>query len=165
MRWAAAAPVCYPPKVSVSATSNRCCRSAFHSDQQLLPMISTKSSRTNDGSKYSSTSALTFPKVLCGRCLLPSLNARSIRRLQSGRGWGRRVGDRPDWRSGHRSQSRTRSCGRTRTSAHSNVVHRHSFSWWLKFVEGVGLFVVGVEGQEGQSGGGAGDDLRQQIHP
>ena len=28
-----------------------------------------------------------------------------------------------------------------------------------------GLFVVGVEGQEGQSGGGAGDDLRHQIRP
>jgi hypothetical protein len=51
-------------------------------------MMSTKSSRTNDGSKYLSTSALTFPKVLCGRCLLPSLNARSIRRLKSGRGGG-----------------------------------------------------------------------------
>src|SRR6202171_5821559 len=28
-----------------------------------------------------------------------------------------------------------------------------------------GLFVVGVEGQEGQSGGGARRDLRHQIHP
>ena len=36
MRWAAAAAVCYPPEVSVSATSNRCCRSAFHSSEQLL---------------------------------------------------------------------------------------------------------------------------------
>ena len=34
------------------------------------------------------------------------------------------------------------------------------FRGGLKFVEGVGLFVVGVEGQEGQSGGGAGDELR-----
>src|ERR1700736_6823810 len=108
MRWAAAAPGCYPPDISASATLNRCCRSAFHSGQLLLRLISTKSSRTNDGSKYSSTSALTFPKVLCGRCLLPSLNARSIRRLKSGRGWERRVGDRPDWRSSRRSQSRTR---------------------------------------------------------
>src|SRR5271156_4661439 len=38
------------------APSNSFWRSAFHSDQQLLRMISTKSSRTNDGSKYSNTS-------------------------------------------------------------------------------------------------------------
>jgi hypothetical protein len=39
------------------------------------------------------------------------------------------------------------------------------FRGGLKFVDGVGLFVVGVEGQEGHSGGGAGDDLRHQVHP
>src|ERR1700720_1972165 len=41
-------------------------------------MISTKSSRTNELSKCCSTSALTVPNVLRGRCFMPSVNARRI---------------------------------------------------------------------------------------
>jgi hypothetical protein len=40
MWWAPAALGCYPPGISVSASSNSCCRNAFHSGQQLLRMIS-----------------------------------------------------------------------------------------------------------------------------
>jgi hypothetical protein len=59
MRWAAAAPRCHAPEVSVSASSNRCCRSAFHSGQQLLRMLmKAVISRT------SSVSGMTTPAIL-----------------------------------------------------------------------------------------------------
>ena len=58
MCWAATAFAYYPPKASIRASSNKFCGSAFVRAQQLLRMISTKSSRTNVGSKCLSTSAL-----------------------------------------------------------------------------------------------------------
>lgn len=58
-----------------------------YSGQLLFRMISTKSSRAKDLSKWASTSALTVPKVVRGRCFIPSVNARRMRFLKSGRGW------------------------------------------------------------------------------
>src|ERR1700742_3064618 len=60
--------------------------SSRYSGQVLLRMMSTKFSRVKVGSKCASTSSFTVPKVLCGRCFMPSLNAARMLRLKSGRG-------------------------------------------------------------------------------
>ncbi len=57
-----------------------------YSGHAEFSMTSTKSPRTNPGTKWASTSALTLPNVVSGRSLIPSVNAARIR-LKSGRGW------------------------------------------------------------------------------
>ncbi len=67
---------------------------AAYSGQLFLRMMSTKSSRTNDGSKCSSTSAFTVPNVASGRCFMPSVKACRIRMFEIG----------PRMRGGHGRQ-------------------------------------------------------------
>jgi hypothetical protein len=55
-----------------------------HSGQLLPKMVVTKSSRRNEGSKWARTSAFIVPKVVRGRCLMPTVNASRIRRLKAG---------------------------------------------------------------------------------
>src|ERR1700733_12611314 len=58
-----------------------------YSGQLLFRILSTKSTVSKVGSKCASTSAFMVPKVVCGRCFMPSLNAARMRCLNCGRGW------------------------------------------------------------------------------
>src|SRR5262249_13671737 len=57
-----------------------------YSCQLLLRMMATKSSRTNDRSRCAGPSRSTVPKVVLGRCFMPSVNACRMQCLKSGRG-------------------------------------------------------------------------------
>src|SRR5690606_6749115 len=63
----------------------RACPGGYSGQAEFL-MTSTKSPRTNPGTKWASTSALTLPKVVSGRSLMPSVKVARIRFLKSGRG-------------------------------------------------------------------------------
>jgi AcrR family transcriptional regulator len=59
---------------------------APHSGHWDSRIVSTKSTRSKPGRKWPSTSALTVPNTESGRCAIPSVKARRISRLKSGRG-------------------------------------------------------------------------------